>query len=779
MNTKSGLIAKVSSLITQCKEYWRVPPPGRYMTFKEILSYSGGGIGVYCLVTVVTAMTLSTTNTLIGNTIGIDPTTMYILYIISTIAGIPLTAIRAHIIDNSLNKKGKYRPFLVSMGIPATILAIGFVWMPYEHMNSFWKSFTVLAFNIGFQFFYNFFYDAYDNLIHVLSPNSQERTDTLSIKSIVYSLAPSIITPLMPLLAGWLTGGNLMDIRLYRYVYPPIAFIGMMVSLIAYANTREKIVQARTHVIQIKFIDALKAVAKNKYFWIISLAGWIGFLESAYNTILVWLYQYQGACTAPQYSLITLIYGNASFWGMLLCPFAIRRYGKKAVLITTNLLNILFIALLYPSLGNIWIVLVFMFGNAVAGSFAQVLSRAINGDIRDYQQYITGERIDGMFSAVGLIGSFITMLTSGVLPVVYRTIGGIYDGNGYENPYDILYDPDIFTKLLHFLIILAVFGAIMNVIPYFFYDLTDNKQRGIVSVLRVRALFEDYGNNALSDERLVEAIDLIENSRRLVQEGTVTVSKDAIRAARKSHDKAAVKAAKKAYKAAIQHNKEVEVAQAVVQELDKFSDPRMQDKLTVAKQLISEGLDGLSKVEPEILKKARALPRNTPEEKAIRKEEIEMAKKRLTSRNVIRKHYPNGIELFDDTEIYQMFDRDDELNQYVDDVYKRYIKAREAKNADQAAQLKAEIQSIKAERNELKKKIKAATNERAIYNRAVKPYIDARNLILQSENYQHYDEIAAQYDDAKKRADEARQKLIEEENQRQAEKKQKKAAGKR
>ena len=299
MNTKSGLIAKVSSLITQCKEYWRVPPPGRYMTFKEILSYSGGGIGVYCIVTVVTAMTLSTTNTLIGNTIGIDPTTMYILYIISTIAGIPLTAIRAHIIDNSLNKKGKYRPFLVSMGIPATILAIGFVWMPYEHMNSFWKSFTVLAFNIGFQFFYNFFYDAYDNLIHVLSPNSQERTDTLSIKSIVYSLAPSVITPLMPLLAGWLTGGNLMDIRLYRYVYPPIAFIGMMVSLIAYANTREKIVQARTHVIQIKFIDALKAVAKNKYFWIISLAGWIGFLESAYNTILVWLYQYQGACTAP------------------------------------------------------------------------------------------------------------------------------------------------------------------------------------------------------------------------------------------------------------------------------------------------------------------------------------------------------------------------------------------------------------------------------------------------------------------------------------------------
>lgn len=53
----------------------------------------------------------------------------------------------------------------------------------------------------------------------------------------------------------------------------------------------------------------------------------------------------------------------------------------------------------------------------------------------------------------------------------------------------------------------------------------------------------------------------------------------------------------------------------------------------------------------------------------------------------------------------------------------------------------------------------------------MKPYIDARNLILQYENYQHYDEIAAQYDVAKSRAEEARQKLINEEEHRQSEKK--------
>ncbi len=35
--------------------------------------------------------------------------------------------------------------------------------------------------------------------------------------------------------------------------------------------------------------------------------------------------------------------------------------------------------------------------NAVVGAFAHILNPSIQADIRDYQQYKTGERIDGMF----------------------------------------------------------------------------------------------------------------------------------------------------------------------------------------------------------------------------------------------------------------------------------------------------------------------------------------------------------------------------------------------
>lgn len=64
-----------------------------------------------------------------------------------------------------------------------------------------------------------------------------------------------------------------------------------------------------------------------------------------------------------------------------------------------------------------------MFINGLGTSLGNLLTYSLNGDIRDYQQYITGERIDGMFLAIGLIGSVVTMVTGFVLPAIYDYAG--------------------------------------------------------------------------------------------------------------------------------------------------------------------------------------------------------------------------------------------------------------------------------------------------------------------------------------------------------------------
>ncbi len=750
------LMRKIGDVKTNVQLHWNQPPKGRYMNYKEIVAFSGGGLGVYSVIVVVSAMILSTGNTLIGNTIGVDPKTMYILFVLGVLSSFPLTALRANIIDNTRSKKGKYRPFIIRMGIPCVILAIAFVWMPYDKMQPMVKYGVILLFNIAFQFFFNFFRDSYENLIYVLSPNSQERTDVVAIKSVVYSLAPSIIGFMMPMLAGWLTNGDLNDIRLYRYAYPPIAIVGMFVSGIVYFNTKEKIVQAKTHIIQIKFLDAIRAVAKNKYFWILAFAGWLGFLEGAQGQILYWLYQYGGKCSASQYALITLLAGNAALWGMMFAPFAIKKLGKKKVLIYTNICNIFFIAALYPFIDSIWLVLIFIYLNGIVGSFAHVLDPSIQADIRDYQQYVTGERIDGMFAAVGLIGSLITLGTSSVLPAIYKAYG-IFEGNGQldkfgkPNPWEILRQPEAYDKLIHILIFASVCGAVLNVIPYFFYDLKETKQRGIVNVLKIRALFEDYGNNALSDEDLVEAINLVREARVYAIAESMNEFSTGIDDAKKSGDKIKIISEKKDRKVAVEHNKMIEISQMVIEEMNKFNTEHVQNQVQLAQTIYKAGLTGLVNVDRSVIDDAKRMPKTTKEEKKIRKEALGLAKSRLASRKLIIKNYPDGLEVFDTSLFDKLFEQEDEAEDDLETAYQNLFDSQSKKQKYKIKQAKLDVRNVKVTRNEILRAIKVATNRHSLYRRSTKPYQDAVKLLTQQENYQHFDDIAAMFDEAKER----------------------------
>lgn len=785
-----NVVEKVKDFAVKVPTYWKTPPLGRYMTYKEICAYSFGGIGAYFLIYVVQQLFLSVNNFIIGSAIGLDARLIYIIYVIAIIAGFPCTAIRAYIIDNVRNKKGKYRPYLISMGIPTAILAIGMVWVPYEKIESqVAKAVIILFFNFGFQFFYQFFYEAYENLVKVLSPNTQERSDVAAFKSIVYSIAPSIATAIMPLLAQLITGGSLTNMRLYRIAYPPMAIVGILMSIMVYANTQEKIVQAKTHVIQIKFIDALRSVAKNKYFWIISLAGWIGFLESSYSVILNWLYQYKHAATAPEFTIIGLIYGNASFWGMLFAPFAIRRYGKKRVLITTNFLNIIFIAAMYPVIAAepahmIWVVLICLFANGVVGAFAHILTPSIDADIRDYQQYVTGERIDGMFSTVGLIGQIVTMATSSVIPFVYSEMGineatlqanlpeiiqnANDPGLDLTNMYNVLYVDEIFDNIMLVLILLSVVGAFMNVIPYFFYDLSETKQRGMIKVLQIRAMFEDYGNGVLQDKDIVSTIDTIREAETYASAAPKEITKRDIRAAKSKAEK---KAAKKAYRDAMEYNRMIEISKIVMDEMNRFTTVEGQAQLEEAKQAVEMGYDFIYNFDPQAVKRAKALPKATEKEKAYRKAEIQRARDAVFARRTALRKFPNGIQEFDVSVFESLFAREDALNEKIESLYKAYYDAKKQKNQAEVNSLKADIKAAKAEKKVLDAEIKKAGDENALYTRAAKPYIDAKKLLTQAENYCRFEEIAAMYDDAKVRHEEAlAQAAAEAERQKQEEK---------
>lgn len=811
-----NLKQKAMDTISKVKTYWKTPMAGRYMTFKEIAAYSGGGIGAYMIITMGSACILSSNNVLFSTALGIGATDMYIMYVIAVLANIPLTGLRANIIDNTRNKAGKYRPYIFTMALPAAIICNLLVWFPYNKLENWFGNgiifgreawyiamcAIVMLLNLLLHFFYYFFYDAYENLIHVLSPHSQERADVASVKSVVYSFAPTVVNLFTPIIAQHLFHTNTTDIRVYRFLYPILTVLGLLLCIVVYKHTEEKIVQARTHVVQIKFLDALKAVAKNKYFWIISLAGWLGFLEASYGNILSWLYNYGGACSGTEYGIVVTVYGNASLWGMILAPFCIRKWGKKAVLIVTNLFNVAFILMMLPFASEIkhftiWAVMGCLYLNALVGSFAHILNPSIQADIRDYQQYKTGERIDGMFAAVATIGTVLNLIFSSVLPIVYER-GGITvdnarrvtsdptilnrelgDGNtvrqiladqlannqdNYSNPYSALYDPEILSSLIKVLILLSAFGALMNVIPYIWYDFNERKQKSVVRVLKIRAMFEDYGNKVLDDGDLVESVDIIRKSREMAIAEPKVADKKSYKGIA---DKAEKRLAKKAYKEILEYNEEIEIAKFVCDELDKFESKAHMYSYEASLAIYEKGLNGLLEMDLDEINKeiasAKALPRSAKEDKELRKIAIEIAKNKKSSYKTIQKYFLNTEFVQPKYEdLQKLYDREDELNAkmkslniQIRDAKKKFDKVANEKNAKLVKELKIKAKKTQALLNEARKASKAENDRQGLFARAAKPYLDAKKVVEQKENYEHYEAINAQYEVSKARHDAA------------------------
>ena len=773
---KSNLKEKVSTTWNNVVLHWKTPALGKYVSYKEIIAYGVGGMGVQFVMFFCSLIALSATSFLVGNTIGIKPMHLQYMAVASTIIGFGITIGRSYIIDSARFKSGKFRPWLAITGIPTVIIAVVFVWLPYETMSYMQKVIAVfLCYNL-LQCFYPFFQQAYTDLANVISPNSHERTDIVSVSSIIYSMAPSLTGLFVPMLST-LTGG-LNSITTYRIIHPIVAIVGLLLSYITYAGTRERIIVAESHVTQFKFSDAFRAVAKNKYFWITSLAGWLGFLEGAVDVIVGWTFIYAYPDRMGLYGVATTLIGNAALWAMLICPIAIRVLGKRNLLIWCNVTNVVLIGLLYPLYNNIPALIILYYLNRFVNSFAIVYTPGINADMRDYQQYFTGERIDGMFGAVGIIGSFIGMFTGMVLPTIYQMLG-------LEDNYDVLEVASFREDMFDVLIIAAAIGAALNFVPYLFYDLTETKQRGIVKVLKIRAMFEDYGNGILRDESIVEAIDIIDEANLLYKDRTLMTTKDDIKKAErlpartpeekkfkkneikrlkaaykefntqnrgikkdrinqakampKSTDaekaarKAAIKAAKKENRELNKLNADISVCDFIIDEMNKYNTLRIQKQVERSRALEAAGYAGIFNYSKEDMAEAKALPKSTHEEREIRSDAITHARALKNARKAMIKFYgspENIVEPSDDA-----------------------FKAAEALPDDTFAH-----------QLEKKRTVKKLVNEKSKYIRSVKPLLDARRQLTEKENYAHLDDIRARYADAKANTDaeyEARRVEIE------------------
>lgn len=568
--------------------HWNRPAKGNYVSYKELVNYAVGGVGKNLVLYLMTYMALSASNTLIGSTIGIRPLHLQYMSIIQTIAGIFFAMIRGKWVDNTRTRMGKFRPFIAFMGIPLVVMALIYLFLPFEQMTYNDKLIWTFVFALCISMFQPLLVDTYTELGSVITPNSNERARLLTISILIASFAPTVYNFIVPLILNW-TGLTYTNIETYRYIVASFAVLGVGFNLFAAFGCRERVITSKSYNQKVGLIEGMVGIYKNKYWWIKQIATIIGFLESSFSVIFGWMYIY-GTQDMVQYSLLTTVYGTASTIAMVITPLLLRKLGNRGILLFHNVANIGCLSLMFLVYKNPFLFFCCMYLNAVFNQLQLVYDPVLNAEVKDYQQFLTGKRVDFLLGSAATITVPITLGTGLVIPFVYEAMG-------ITTNYDILYDPQVRNNMFNMLCMLSIVGSVLNLVPFFFYRLSREKHTMIVQVLRRRAAFTDYANGSITPEQVVETVESHRAIQAIIEaeEPNMKDAREAIKNAyavkattpeQKKYKKDAIKTAFKAYEEArhIKANKEA-YREIYLKEENKFEVPSNALLLEIAKKI--------------------------------------------------------------------------------------------------------------------------------------------------------------------------------------------------
>ena len=635
---------KIKQTVSSVKEHWSTPPEGRYIPYKEILAYSVGGIGVKFVIYTVWYISLSATSLLAGSALGLKNGDLVKLNMIATIIGLFLGPIRGLIIDNTRSSKGKFRPYLLYTGIPSAILLTIFAFLPFETMTYNQKLWSLFISYMLLQLCYPFYDQAYTTLVQVMSPNSTERADVITVSTFIYSLAPSIMGFFVPLIAGF-TGG-LEHINAYRVIMPALGIGGALIGLFSYFGTKERIIVSKDYTPKVPFFKGIGAGIANKYQWARSLTSWCILFQAGVGNVTTWYFYYgikdvlnlsteqQGVLNG---TLMTIL-GAAATPAMLLSPLLIRKLGKRNMYIFYILGNVITLVGMYLFIEQIWVLYAFIWIRGFFNTFPLIADSAMSADVLDYQQYKSGDRLEGLMGQfVGPIGVFVSMgITYFTQTIVMQNHFGLVDN------YDDLYKASFREPLSKGMIVIAIVGFVLALIPFItMYTLTEEQHDSHIKVLKIRAALEDYATDSLSEGQLDEAKKIYADSVNEYNECIEALNTASNRKERKKLQS------------------KIKSLEIVIDEKDRFATEKMLKKTAKAKELLThtvEELYGISEPTLDKYNEANAMSENTKEEAKIKAAKLKEASKELDTFHKKAYDYIQARKLVKQNEYYTHWD---------------------------------------------------------------------------------------------------------------------------
>ena len=737
------LLDKARDILQEAKLYWRNPRPGEYVCYREIAMLSIGWLAQYFVIQFFIGFGVGDSFT--AQTLGMTHDECLVMSYVCQFIGYIQAPVNAWLTDNLRSRHGKYRVY-IKLAVPLMILNLVCLWFPYEQVRDNVSRYAMIAVLFVLSqvqgYVRNWLITGVTSLVHVMTPNTNERAKIMAITSVIYSFAPTILNVYMPLMVDILPiKGNKYTMAYYRGAYTPLAVFAPLI-LAAFYGTKERLVIPRSRIENMSFTNSLRSVMNNRIFWIKCFDSWNDFLEGAKGNVWDMLVYRAHVMKSTTYGILNTLCHNAQLWAMIFSPKLIEKFGKKRIKVFKNIMQVFLIAgigLTYKSKFAIVFLFIINYINRFVDC-AEVIDKAIESDMRDTQQYLVGERIDGSF---GLVSTYangaVSMATNLFLPWVYKKCG--YDGKDYSvlDVY-IDYNPDlplnqqkknpnsVLYSMLDVLITISVVGAALDVLPWLFYDVSETGQKSMFRVIRLRTLVEDYKAEKEDVTNYVEGCEAVINALKFKGMEKSDASRKGLREIKKlpsktkeekEYRRSLISDFKKTRREIIKTNEEIEIAEFVNFELERFTTGFGKKQLELDTLIVNTGKESFYNCREEAMRLARALPVSAnKEEKRWRRQEIKNVKALRKSGRLAKRYYKNGIISFDPETIEAAYNMPD---------------------------------STSEEKRARRKAMKKANRDKNRYIKVSTPYFSAARNVNLARGYRNIDEILEGYEMAKEK----------------------------
>lgn len=534
----SVLTEKVSDGFFKLKTYWKKPPKGYYVSYKEFVNLSlGFGINSFLSVLIGMATFDVAKDMMIHFNVSMGQAWLFTM--INALVGVISAPIMSMCIDNCKSKRGKFKPFI----LPATIITcVAYCIIPFIPVA--WNSNVLSSISIpaipwlGLIKSSNIIFTPAIILIWVLiligttastftsqaiagieqtiTPVSQERANIAAFRGLICNIPSSVanaIPGVLLMLGAFKTetyGKNtIYPLVMNQILFPICSVFAIILVFFVVKGTKERVVLTKAVKEKVKFRDGAKALSTNRYFWIVVFYSIIISIRGNINIVdFIRQYSYtdnQVLAGVIDFFSKTLLM-NALVLGMVFGPLLIKKFGKRKVMVYSNIGFVVFALLqLFMYKVPILVVVCIFFQNIFVGF--DYVTGIMTSDALDYEQYRHGKRVEGFWQNYSRLITTIAGIFVALVPLFLAAFAGIGFGDDYAVK---MMDANIRDKFYLYRSIVGLISGALASVPIFFYDMSEKQHGNIVKALRIRAVKDDFAAETLTDRQIVEFKEIVD-----------------------------------------------------------------------------------------------------------------------------------------------------------------------------------------------------------------------------------------------------------------------------